>query len=333
MVDSEIKRIFLKGTGSYLPNDVITNNDIAEWIHTSDEWIFTRTGIKERRKALPDQAASDLAYEASLKALEAAEISANDLDLIILATITPDTHCPSGANWLEAKLGAEKAVSFDVTAACSGFIFALAVAEKFMKADGLRYVLVAASEVMTRVQDWTDRKNCILWGDGAGAAVLTTEGEGHEILATYLHTDGEGGKTLLMPGGGSATTPITHESVDAKKHTLKMIKANESFRVAVSRFAEACEEAVSSHGISLNDVKLIVPHQANLRIIQAFAKKLGFPMEKVFVNIERYGNISSATVPIALDEAVRSGRLSTGDWVILVAFGGGLTWGSTLIRW
>jgi 3-oxoacyl-[acyl-carrier-protein] synthase-3 len=332
-MEPEMRRIYIKGTGSYLPEGVITNQDVARMIQTDSEWIKTRTGIEERRKALPDQAASDLALEASKKAMEVAGVTSEDLDLIIMATITPDTHCPSGANWLEAKLRADRSVSFDVTAACSGFIFALSVAEKFMKADNVSTTLVAASEVMTRVQDWTDRTNCILWGDGAGAAVLSTEPGGHEILSIHLHTDGEGGKTLLMPGGGSATTPITHESVDAKKHTLKMIKANESFRVAVTRFSESCREAVENQGISLDDVKMIIPHQANLRIIQAFAKKLSFPMEKVFVNIDKYGNISSATVPIALDEAACSGGLEPGDWVILVAFGGGLTWGSALVRW
>ncbi len=332
-MESEVKRIFIKSTGSYLPEGVITNQDVAKLIHTSDEWIKTRTGVEERRRALPDQAASDLALEASKKAMKEAGVTAEDLDLIVMATITPDTHCPAGANWLEAKLGAARAVSFDVTAACSGFIFGLSVAEKFMKVDGQRYVLVAASEVMTRVQDWTDRKNCILWGDGAGAVVLSTEPGGHEVVATHLHTDGEGGKTLLMPGGGSATTPITHESVDEKRHTLKMLRGNESFRVAVNRFAESCLEAVEGQGISLSDVKLIIPHQANLRIIQAFAKKLGVSMERVVVNINKYGNISSATVPIALDEAAHSGRIEKGEWVILVAFGGGLTWGSALIRW
>jgi len=332
-VGTEMTRIFIKGTGSYLPEDVITNQDIAELAGISAEWIKTRTGIETRRRALPDQAASDLAFEASIKAMEEAGVRSTELDLIMMASITPDTHCPAGANWLEAKLDAPKAVSFDITAACSGFIFALAVAEKFMKAGGNNQVLVAASEIMTRVQDWTDRANCILWGDGAGAAVLSTEPDGHEIIATHLHTDGAAGKTLLMPGGGSSTTPISHESVNQKRHTLKMIRGNESFRVAVIRFAEACEEAVASAGISLSDVKMIIPHQANLRIIQAFAKKLKFPMEKVFVTIEKYGNISSATVPIALDEAARSGRLETGDWVLLVAFGGGLTWGSALVRW
>ncbi len=332
-MEPEMKRVFIKGTGSYLPEDVITNQDVARWIHTDGDWIKTRTGIEERRKALPDQAASDLALEASKRAMEQAGVSTEDLDLIVMATITPDTHCPAGANWLEAKLGATRALSFDVTAACSGFIFALSVADKFMKADNIDTALVTASEVMTRVQDWSDRTNCILWGDGAGAAIISTKPGGHEILSIHLHTDGEGGKTLLMPGGGSATTPITHESVDQKKHTLKMIKARESFRVAVTRFVEACQEAMEGQGISLEDVKMIIPHQANLRIIQAFAKKLGFPMEKVFVNIEKYGNISSATVPIALDEAARTDRLEPGDWVILVAFGGGLTWGSALVRW
>jgi 3-oxoacyl-[acyl-carrier-protein] synthase-3 len=326
-------RVFIKGTGSYVPEGIISNRDVAKLAGISAEWIKTRTGVETRRRALPNQAASDLAFEASIKAMEEANIRPNELDLIVMASITPDTHCPAGANWLEAKLDASKAISFDITAACSGFIFALTVADKFMKAGENDHVLVAASEVMTRVQDWTDRLNCILWGDGAGAVVLSTEPDGHEIIATHLHTDGARGKTLLMPGGGSSTTPISHDSVDQKKHTLKMIRGNESFRVAVIRFAEACEEAVVSEGLSLSDIKMIIPHQANLRIIQAFAKRLKFPEERVFVNIEKYGNISSATVPIALDEAAHSGKLETGDWVLLVAFGGGLTWGSTLVRW
>ncbi len=298
---------------------------------------YKRTGIKERRIAAPHVNASDLAKEASLRAMEMAGITAKDLDLIIMTTMTPDTCCPAGANWLEAKLGAERAVSFDVTAACCGFIFGLSVAEQYLKAGTYKTALVAAVEIMSRTLDWTDRESCILWGDGSGAAVLRAYDhfpeEKSEILSVHIHTDGASGENLLLPGGGSRTTPISYESVDKKLHTLRMIKANESVRVAVRRFAEAAEEAASFNGVSLGDVKWIIPHQANLRILQQMAKRLDVPMEKVYLTIEKYGNISSATVPIALDEAVRSGSIQKGDYIVLTAFGGGLTWGSSLIHW
>lgn len=329
-----MRRIGIVGTGSYVPEKVLTNFDLEKILDTSDEWIYTRTGIRERRVAAPDQAASDLAKIASERALEAAGMEPEEIELIVMATITPDTHCPAGANWLEAKLGAVNAVSMDVTAACTGFIFALSVAEQYLKNGTFKNALVVASEVMTRTVDWTDRASCILWGDGAGAVVLKeVEDEDRGILSIHIHTDGANGDTLLLPGGGSKTTPISHESVDKKLHYLKMIEANHSFKVAVKRFSEACEEAVAYNGITFDDVKLIIPHQANLRIIQGMAKRLGVPMEKVFVNIERYGNMSSATVPVALDEAVRGGYIQKGDLVLLTAFGGGLTWGSALIRW
>ena len=331
------KRIGILGTGSFVPERILSNNDLQKVLDTNDEWIYKRTGIKERRIAAPDVNASDLAKEASLRAMEMAGISAADLDLIIMTTMTPDTCCPAGANWLEAKLGAERAVSFDVTAACCGFLFGLSVAEQYLKAGTFRTALVAAVEIMSRTLDWTDRESCILWGDGSGAAVLRAYDElpedKHEVLSIHIHTDGASGENLLLPGGGSKTTPISYESVDKKLHTLKMIKANESVRVAVRRFAEAAEEAASFSGISLADVRWVIPHQANLRILQQMAKRLDVPMEKVFLTIEKYGNISSATVPIALDEAVRGGSIQKGDYIVLTAFGGGLTWGSSLIHW
>jgi len=331
------KRIGILGTGSYVPERILSNNDLQKVLDTNDEWIYKRTGIKERRIAAPDVNASDLAKEASLRAMEMAGISAADLDLIIMTTMTPDTCCPAGANWLEAKLGAERAVSFDVTAACCGFLFGLSVAEQYLKAGTYKTALVAAVEIMSRTLDWTDRESCILWGDGSGAAVLRAYDElpedKHEVLSIHIHTDGASGENLLLPGGGSKTTPISYESVDKKLHTLKMIKANESVRVAVRRFAEAAEEATSFNGVSLADVKWVIPHQANLRILQQLAKRLDVPMEKVFLTIEKYGNISSATVPIALDEAVRGGSIQKGDYIVLTAFGGGLTWGSSLIHW
>ncbi len=328
-----MKRIGIVGTGSYLPEKIMTNFDIEKFLDTSDEWIFTRTGIKARRIADENAATSDLCKVACERAMEMAGVKSDDIDLLILATITPDTHCPAGSNWLEAKLKCDNAVSFDITAACSGFIFALHVADKMIRSGANKKVLVVAGEIMSRVANWKERESCILWGDGAGAAVVTETAEGAEIMSTHIHTDGANGDTLLMPGGGSKTTPISHESVDKGLHFLKMIEANKSFKIAVSRFAEACEEAVAANGYVIDDVDVIIPHQANLRILQGFAKKLKVPMDKLYMTIEKYGNISSATVPIALDEAVRDGTVTKDKLVLLTAFGGGLTWGSSLIRW
>ena len=328
-----MKRVGIIGTGSYVPDKVLTNFDIEKFLDTSDEWIYSRTGIRARRIADPGVATSDLCKVASERAMKTAGIKRDDIDLIIMATITPDTHCPAGANWLEAKLGCTGALSFDVTAACSGFIFALHVADRMIKSGSNKCALVVAGEIMTRVVNWKERETCILWGDGAGAAVITQTAGGSEICSTHVHTDGASGDTLLMPGGGSKTTPISHESVDKGLHYLKLIEGNKSFKVAVTRFAEACEEAVEFNGRNLDDVDVIIPHQANLRILQGMAKKLKVPMEKVYMTIEKYGNISSATVPIALDEAVRDGTITKDKLVLLTAFGGGLTWGSSLIKW
>lgn len=328
-----MKRVGIIGTGSYLPEKVLTNFDLEKILDTSDEWITTRTGVQERRVARDDEASSDLAKVACERALATAGLAPEAIELIVMATVTPDTHCPSGANWLEAKLGAVNAVSFDVTAACTGFIFALSVAGQYIKSGIYRNALVVASEVMTRTLDWTNRETCILWGDGAGAAVITeVDGKG-EVLSTHIHSDGASGDNLLMPGGGSKTTPISYESVAKKLHVLDMIGANLSLKVAVRRFSEACEEALAHNGHTIDEVKVIVPHQANLRILQGMAKQLGVPMDKVYLTVHKYGNISSATVPIALDEAVRDGTIQPGDLVLLTAFGGGYTWGSALIRW
>ena len=322
------------GTGSYVPPKVLTNFDLQKMgLDTSDEWIVQRTGIKERRIADPQVCTSDLAYEASKKALDIAGITPKDLDLIILATITPDTCCPSGANWLEAKLGADSAVSFDVTAACSGFIFAINVAEHYLKTGTYKYILVAASEVMSRTLDWTDRTSCILWGDGAGAAILTMGDSGAKVLSTHIHSDGMNGQDLLLPGGGSKTTPISHESVDKKLHTLRMIEANVSFRVAVRRFVDSIKEAARSNDVDINEIDWFIPHQANLRMFHTIAKTLDIPMDRFYLTIHKYGNISSASCAIALDEAVRDGSIKDGQLICMPVFGGGLTWGSALIRW
>ncbi len=328
--------IRILGTGSYVPEKVLSNKDLEALMDTDDEWIRQRTGIVERRVAAPDQACSDLALPACKNALDMAGLDPDQLDLIILCTITPDTHCPAGANWLQAKLDAPQAVTFDVTAACSGFVFGLNVAEQYLKTGTAKTVLVAASEVMTRTVDYTDRTSAILWGDGAGAAVLAADGEsaeGHHLVSTHIHTDGANGQNLLMPGGGSLTTPISYESVDKKLHNLRMIEASASFRVAVRRFVEAVYEACKANGVEIKDVDWIIPHQANLRMIQAMAKRLDKPMEQLYVTVEKFGNISSASCAIALDEAVRTGAIKDGQKIVLTVFGGGLTWGSALIEW
>ena len=329
-----MESINILGTGSYLPSTILTNYDLEKsGLNTTHEWIVQRTGVSERRIAEAGETASDLGYQASLNALEMADLAAEELDLIIVATITPDTCCPSAANWLQAKLEAPRAVTFDVTAACSGFIFGLNVAEQYLKNKTYKNVLVVAAEIMSRTLNWQDRSTCILWGDGAGAAVLTLDGNSHEILSTHIHTDGANGQDLLLPGGGSKTTPISHESVDQGLHYLNMIEANLSFRVAVRRFIESIKEPVEYNHLKLADVDWIIPHQANVRMFQNIAKSLKIPFERFYLTLQKYGNISSASCAISLDEAVRDGSIQPGNLVCLPVFGGGLTWGSALIRW
>ncbi|MEN8689460.1 MAG: beta-ketoacyl-ACP synthase III [Desulfobacterales bacterium] len=329
-----MESIRILGTGSYVPPRVLTNQDlVAMGLDTSDEWITKRTGVRERRVAAPDVTASDLGYEAAVRALDMAGLAPADLDLIIMATITPDTCCPASANWLQAKLDAPRAVTFDVTAACSGFIFGLNVAEQYLKNKTVRHVLVVASEIMTRTLNWKDRSTCILWGDGAGAALLTLGNEGPEILSTHIHTDGANGQDLLLPGGGSKTTPICHESVDKGLHTLNMIEASMSFRVAVRYFMDAIKEAAEHNRIAEKDITWFIPHQANIRMFQYISQSMQIPFEKFYMTLHKYGNISSASCAIALDEAVRDGSIRSQDLICLPVFGGGLTWGSALIRW
>jgi 3-oxoacyl-[acyl-carrier-protein] synthase-3 len=322
------------GTGSYLPPKVLTNHDLVKMgLDTSDEWIVKRTGVSARRMAEPDVTTSDLAYEASVNALDMAGVSPKDIDLIIVATITPDTCCPSAANWLQAKLDTPQAVTFDITAACSGFIFGINVAEQYLKNKTCKKVLVVASEVMTRTLNWKDRTTCILWGDGAGAALLTIDDKGPEILSTHIHTDGSSGQDLLLPGGGSKTTPISHESVDKGLHWLNMIEANLSFRVAVRYFMNSIKEAAQYNHVEIGDFAWIIPHQANIRMFQYISQSLKIPFEKFYMTVHKYGNISSASCAIALDEAVRDGSITPGDLICLPVFGGGLTWGSAMIKW
>ncbi len=322
------------GTGSYLPPQVLTNDDLkTKGLDTSDEWIVRRTGVHERRIARPDVATSDLAYEAAVAALRRAGGDASALDLIIVATITPDTSCPSAANWLQAKLGAPQARSFDVVAACSGFVFALDVARQYLENNAARRVLVVAAEVMSRTLDWSDRTTCILWGDGAGAALLARGAEGPEILSTSIHSDGSRGEDLLLPGGGSSTTPISHGSVDEGRHYLRMEHASFSFKVAVRCLADAIREAAAANGVAVEQIDWVIPHQANLRLLEATADALQIPAGKLYLTIHKYGNISSASCAIALDEAARDGTLRPGDLVCLPVFGGGLTWGAAMLRW
>ena len=329
-----MKSVRILGTGSYVPPKRLKNVDLENMgLDTSDEWIRKRTGVLERRIADPDVTTSDLGYEAALKALEAANLSADDIDLIIFATITPDTCCPSAANWLQAKLNAPRAVTFDVTAACSGFIFALNIAEQYLKNKTVKNVLVVAAEVMSRTLNWQDRSTCILWGDGAGAALLTLGTEGHELLSTHVHTDGAKGQDLLLPGGGSKTTPISHESVAKGLHHLTMIEANLSFRVAVRGFMDGIKEAAEFNKVNIEDVAWFIPHQANIRMFQHIGRSLNIPFEKFYLTLQKYGNISSASCAIALDEAVRDGTITPKDLICLPVFGGGLSWGSALIRW
>lgn len=322
------------GTGSYLPPKILSNSDLEKMgLKTTDAWITKRTGIRERRIAEAGVNTSDLGYEAARRALQMAGVTESEIDLIIVATITPDTCCPSAANWLQAKLNATRAITFDITAACSGFIFALNVAEQYLLNKTCKRVLVVAAEIMSRTLDWKDRNTCILWGDGAGAAVLAFDNAGPKILSTHLHTDGAIGQDLLLPGGGSSTTPISHESVANGVHYLNLIEANLSFRVAVRHFISSIQEAVDHHGFKPSDVDWFIPHQANLRMFQHIAKNMGIPFDRFYMTIQKYGNISSASCAISLDEAVRNNSIQKGQLICMPVFGGGLTWGSALIRW
>jgi len=326
------QRVIIAGTGSFVPERVLSNADLEKMVDTSDEWIITRTGIRERRIAEDGMASSDLAEIASRRALESAGVSAEELDLVIVCTITPDTILPSCACWLQERIGAKNAGAFDITAACSGFIYGLSVASNFIKAGAARLALVVGSECLSKITDYTDRTSCILFGDGAGAAVLRSTGnEESGILDFILGADGAGGELMILPAGGSRI-PATHRSIDERLHYMK-IRGREVFKFAVLKMVELVKASVERVGMSTKDIKLVIPHQVNTRILRSAAEKLGMPMEKIFINIDRYGNTSAASVPIALDEAHRAGQIGRGDLVVLVAFGGGLTWGSCLLRW
>jgi len=325
-----MKKVGIIGVGEYLPKKVLTNADLEKMVDTSDEWITTRTGIKERRLAAKEEATSDLATNAAKEALENAKLNPEELDLIIIATISPDMQFPSTACFVQVNLGAKNAVCFDVSAACSGFVYALTVAQQFIAAGVYKNALVVGAEILSRVTDWKDRNTCVLLGDGAGAAVLAEVKSGG-IISTYLGSDGTKIDLLNMPGGGSRN-PASSETLANRMHYLKM-NGNELFKIAVRTMTHAAETVLKQAGLEFSDVDLIIPHQANKRIIMAVAQKLGLSEDKIYLNIEKYGNMSSASTATALCEAVKEGRIKKGDIVLLDAFGAGLVWGACVIKW
>jgi len=325
-----MKRIGIIGVGKYLPKRVLSNMDLEKTVDTSDEWITTRTGIKERRIVSSHEATSDLATNAAKEALKDAGMKPHDLDLIIIATITPDMQFPSTACLVQAALGAKNAVCFDISAACAGFVYATIVAQQFIACGNYKNALVVGAEVLSSITDWEDRSTCVLFGDGAGAAVLSEVKSGG-ILSTYLGSNGTMANLLMIPGGGSRN-PATHKTIDKRLHYIKM-EGNEVFKSAVKIMTDAAQIALKQAGLKCSDVDLVIPHQANVRIIMAMAKRLGLPREKIFLNIEKYGNMSSASTAIALCEAVKAGRIKKGDIVLLDAFGAGLVWGACLLKW
>jgi len=325
-----LKKIGIIGVGEYLPKKILTNADLEKMVDTSDEWITTRTGIKERHQVAEDEAASDLAFNAGIQALADAKVNPEELDLIVVATITGDMPFPSVAAILQHKLGAKQAACFDISAACAGFIYAVSVANQFLACGTYKKALVVGVEVLSSVTDWQDRSTCVLFGDGSGAVVLSEVKSGG-IISTYLGCDGSRVDILNMPAGGSRN-PASHQTVDKRMHYIKM-QGNELFKIAVNTMTRAAETVLEQAGMTFADVDLIIPHQANARIIMAVAKKLGIPGEKVYLNIERCGNMSSASTATALCEAVKEGRVKKGDIILLDAFGAGLVWGASVIQW
>ncbi|MGE5575996.1 MAG: beta-ketoacyl-ACP synthase III [Syntrophothermus sp.] len=331
MKNNELRAVGIIGTGSEVPPRIVTNADLEKIVDTSDEWIRTRTGISERRIADPDMATSDLAVGAAKKALAAAGVEPEELDLIIVATVTPDMLFPSASCIVQDKLGAKKAAAFDLSAGCSGFVYSLSTAAQFIATGIYDKVLVIGAECLSKITNWEDRSTCVLFGDGAGAVVLAPVEEGKGFLSFVLGAEGGGGDKLFMPAGGSRL-PASDRTIAAKQHFINM-SGNEVFKFAVRIMGEAAVEVLEKAGLSPGQVDLFVPHQANIRIIEAAAKRLGLSMDRVFVNVQKYGNTSAASIGLALDEAVREGRIKSGDLLVLVGFGAGLTWAAAALRW
>lgn len=325
-----MKKVGIIGVGKYLPKKILTNFDLEKMVDTSDEWIIQRTGIKERRIASEDEATSDLATEAARDALRDAGLLAEDIELIIVATITPDMQFPSTACFVQEKIGAKKACCFDISAACAGFVYGIVTANGFISQGIYRNALVIGAEKLSSITDWKDRNTCVLLGDGAGAVVLAEVNEGG-ILSSYLGSDGAQADLLYLPGGGSKN-PATYKTVRDRMHYLKM-RGSELFKVAVIKMAESVQKALERANLSCKDIDWLIPHQANMRILLATAKRIGLSRKKIYLNIERYGNMSSASTATALCEAVREKKIKKGDIVVLDAFGGGLVWGACVIRW
>ena len=311
------------GTGSYLPEHILTNNELAKSIDTSDDWIVERTGIHQRHIAAENETTADIAYKSALSALDAADISISDIDLIVLATTTPDNTFPSTATKVQAMLGMEHGAAFDIQAVCSGFIYALAVADNFIKVGQAERVLVIGAETFSRILDWKDRATCVLFGDGGGAVILAKEDEGKGILSTHLHSDGRYSNLLYVDGGPSTTQSVGHLRMSGK----------EVFRHAVVNLASVVDEALAANDYQRSDIDWLVPHQANLRILSGTARKLGLREDQVVITVQRHANTSAASIPLALDEAVRDGRIQEGQLVLMEAMGGGFTWGAALVRW
>lgn len=320
----------ITGTGSYLPDRILTNKELEKMVNTSDEWIKTMTGISERRIADPETSSSDVGLVAAQRALEDANLTPEELDLIIVGTISPDMIFPSTACVLQHKLGATKAGAFDLSAGCTGFVYALAIAAQFIEAGTYKNVLVVGAEALNKIIDWEDRNTCVLFGDGAGAAVVQPVEEGRGVLSMELGSDGSGAEFLSLPAGGSKC-PATPETILARQHYLQM-NGREVFKFAVRVMGESSERVIEKAGLKKEDVDFFIPHQANFRIIESAAKRLGLGMEKVYVNLDKYGNTSAASIGIALDEAIRSGKVKKGDNLVLVGFGAGLTWGSVVLK-
>jgi 3-oxoacyl-[acyl-carrier-protein] synthase-3 len=310
---------------------VLSNAELEKLVDTTDEWITSRTGIRERRVAAEDESTSDLAAKAALAAMENAGITAEQIDLIIVATITPDMFFPSTACFVQTKIGARQAACFDVSAACAGFLYALEIAQQFITSHTYDTILVIGAEKLTSIVDWTDRNTCVLFGDGAGAAILQHRSGGHGVVSTYMASDGGLADILYIPGGGSRS-PITKDNADQRLNCIKM-NGKETYKHAVTSMLDAATRALAAANLKPSDLACIIPHQANLRIIEAIAGRMKVPIDRFVVNLDRYGNTSAAAVAIALDEANRTGRMKVGDHVLLVVFGGGLTWASSVIQW
>ncbi|HEY2614619.1 MAG TPA: beta-ketoacyl-ACP synthase III [Chthoniobacterales bacterium] len=325
------RTVSIIGTGSYAPEKILTNADLSKMVDTTDEWITTRTGIKERRIAAKNESTSDMAAKAALAAMEQAGISGTDIDLILLATATPDMLFPATACLVQTKIGATNAACLDVSAACAGFLFAVEIAQQFITSHTYETVLAIGAEKLSSITNWNDRNTCVLFGDGAGAAILGHRGSAHGVIATHVGSDGQYADILFMPGGGSRT-PITRENVDQNLQTIHM-SGKDVYKQAVTAMLAASKKVLDQAGLTIDDIACVIPHQANVRIIEAIADRLKIPIEKFYVNLDRYGNTSAAAVAIALDEANRSGRIKAGDYVLMVVFGGGLTWASTVIEW